>query len=373
MSDNKNRDFNIEQISDVYAELSSGNDVVNDLIDIIEKYEELLATTKTDITGTGAVTSDIQNKIDKNVKYVMNQIDSIMKAPIVLRKTTTKKMNILAKLSRGIKYSYKLANDMHVMGPVAMKFDLIEVDTTNNIITVGNKTYQLSTKDDYNSGIMEISDISDISDQFSDDDDELPNIDDDDLPEDGDHEDLEDLVDPLNKYDALLSKLVDAVNIAYKMSNYYCHIDDSVFDSYFGDIVVKIVRLSTLLAESTPSIISEEIYQLDKLVKDSSRDFDINHDFEDCQRFGPIFQTLDYHLDKTQKSIQQSLYEQVTDYSDMYDKYIKDLDKEIIKSRTIKTLLDLSKESISYIVNTIKDDVLHFNLFEKNILTKLTL
>ena len=372
---NKNSDFNIEQILDILSELNSGGLIISELQDNMQQYEELLSGTISELMNIGSITKEIQGKIDKNVKYVMNEIDSVMNSSILLRKISTKKVDLLLKLARGIKYSYKLENNTHVMGPEFLKFDPVTTDVHNNIITIGDKTYQFSTKDDFNndrSEISEISEISDLNNQYSDDEDELPDLEDDNLPDDGDLEELMCIEDGKNKYDAIIAKLVDILNIAYKTATYYCQEDDDTFDVYFGHLVIQVAALAARIKDSTVNEISVAVYKLDSAVKSSRKDFDINHDNEICQRFEPFFSAMDYHLDKTQKLLQNIIGAPPNKGTDgSLALYVRLLETEIRKTKNIKASLDLVTGSISYIKESIETDVVHFNLFDEALIKKI--
>jgi hypothetical protein len=366
MSDTKNKDFNIKQITDVLAELASGSNVIGELIDNMGQYEDLLATTKAELNNIGSVTKEIQIKINKNVKFVMNQIDSIMNSSILLRKISTKKVDLLVRLARGIKYSYKLNNDIHVMGPEALKFDSVTSDVANNILTVGGKTFQFSTKDDYDN---DRSDISDIYLQYSDDEDEEPDLDFDSITADDIVDDLKCINDPLSKYNGIVEKLVNTLNLANKLFNTHFEEEDDLFDTYFSNIVNKVVVLVEEIKDEPPSVISQSIFRLDAAVKDSKRDFEINHDYEDCEKICPIHDALDYYLDKTQKILQTILSSDAAGNTDNeYNHYMSVMDDEIQKARSAQTLLEISQSSIDYIKETIEEDVKHFNLFDSKIL-----
>lgn len=366
---NTNSNFNIEQILDILSELSSGELIISELQDNMQQYEDLLAGTISELMNIGSITKEIQGKIDKNVKYVMNATEAVMNSSILLRKISTKKVDLLLKLSRGIKYSYKLENNTHVMGPEFLKFDPVTTDITNNIITIGDKTYQFSTKDDFNN---DRSEISDINDQYSDNEDNLPDLDDDNLPDNKDLEELTYIEDCKNKYDSIISKLVDILNIAYKTANYYCPEEPELFKVYFGHLVTQVASFASRIKDNNLNEISTAIYKLDSSVKSSKKAFNINNDNENCQRFEPFFDAMDYNLDKTQKLLQHLIGAPSNKESHgTLSLYIRLLENEIKKTKNIKTSLNLVTSSISYIKENIETDVVHFNLFDENLLNQL--
>ncbi len=117
MTVNKNTNFNIEQITDILAELESGKIIISELIENFDQYEELIESTRSELSNIGSVTDEVREKIDKNVKFLMDQIDNIMNSTILLRKTSVKKIDLLIKLWKGIRYSYKFNNNVHVINP----------------------------------------------------------------------------------------------------------------------------------------------------------------------------------------------------------------------------------------------------------------
>lgn len=367
---NDNSDFNKENILPILTELHSGALVVLELQDTMQQYEELLASTISELMTIGEISPEIQSKIDKNVQFVMNEIDSIMKCQVMMKNVSTKKVDLLTKLSMGTRFSYKLLNCIHVMGPEAFKFEAISTDIHNNIFTIGDKIYQFSTKDDFNNDRSEISEISDINNQYSDDEDELPDLDDDNLPEEYEEiEELKCIEDTAHKYDSIIAKLVYVLTMAYRTANYYCAEGDDAWEVYFSHLVELTAVLASRIKDHTVHEISASIYKLNEAVKSSKADFEINHDNEDCQLFYPFFSAMDYHLDRTQKLLQKIIGAPANSGSDgSVQLYTRLLETEIKKTKSVRASLDLVIMAISYIKNSIEDDVCHFNLFDKELI-----
>lgn len=135
---NKNSNFNKSQIYNIVEELRAGQLTVSELSDNMNEYEDLVSGTRQKLMeDTTNITDAIRQEIDQNVQFVMDQIDSIMKSSILIRKSSINKIHILRKLARGIKYSYKLDNDIHVIGPKLFKFHVVKYNLEDSSITIG--------------------------------------------------------------------------------------------------------------------------------------------------------------------------------------------------------------------------------------------
>ena len=135
---NKNSNFNKSQIYNIIEELRAGQLTVSELTQNMKDYEDLISGTRQKLVEDETVVSSaIKQEIDQNVKFIMDQIDAIMKSNILIRKSGVNKMHILRKLGRGIKYSYKLDNDIHVIGPKLFKFHVIKYNVEKNTISIG--------------------------------------------------------------------------------------------------------------------------------------------------------------------------------------------------------------------------------------------
>jgi len=143
---NKNSNFNKSQIYNIIEELRAGQLTVAELTQNMKDYEDLISGTRQKLVEDETVISSaIRQEIDQNVKFIMNQIDAIMKSNILIRKSGVNKMHILRKLGRGIKYSYKLDNDIHVIGPKLFKFHVVKYNVDLNTISIG--PYQANETD----------------------------------------------------------------------------------------------------------------------------------------------------------------------------------------------------------------------------------
>jgi len=135
---NKNSNFNKSQIYNIIEELRAGQLTVAELTQNMKDYEDLISGTRQKLVEDETVISSaIKQEIDQNVKFIMDQIDAIMKSNILIRKSGVNKMHILRKLGRGIKYSYKLDNDIHVIGPKLFKFHVVKYNVDTNTISIG--------------------------------------------------------------------------------------------------------------------------------------------------------------------------------------------------------------------------------------------
>jgi len=143
---NKNSNFNKSQIYNIIEELRAGQLTVAELTQNMKDYEDLISGTRQKLVEDETVISSaIKQEIDQNVKFIMDQIDAIMKSNILIRKSGVNKMHILRKLGRGIKYSYKLDNDIHVIGPKLFKFHVVKYNVETNTISIG--PYKASESD----------------------------------------------------------------------------------------------------------------------------------------------------------------------------------------------------------------------------------
>jgi len=382
---NRNADFNIEQILDTYAEILSGEDTVSRLNVLMDEYEVLLTTLRAEMMNIGSVTPEIKEKLDKNVKYIMDQIYSILNSSITLRKVSSKREENLKKLAKGVKYAYRLTNNTHVMAPEFLRFDKVGMKYTDNTLVVGDLEFQFSEQTDFNTDESEL----DITGQKT----INPNLHvlttiknalDDAYTSNPDDKPVYTglCTDHPYDYDSMAINIADVIELAYTFVVH--HQSKTVFETYFNDIVKDFNELENLVknrhsysTEAAGYIVEQltnKIYQLDQKLVSKKNTFNADSAFDGETSFketvSKFFDNINRYLDDGQDYLQNWIDK--NDINNIETKefsgYLVGFENEIRKTRHAKCRLDISNNAMKYIRESIKDDVVHFNLFDEKAL-----
>ena len=355
---NKNHEFNIDQILTIYQELNYSENIINELIDTINQYNDLNLLLESEIISIGSIDNEISLKIEKNVNFVMDQLSSILEAKIFFKNIGTKKTQLLEKLSKGIKISYKLENNTLVIGSETFNIKSINLDVSNSSIIIDDKYFQFSFSDDYNN---DESIIFSSENYFDNNVSEIKN-------------NINEKLDVLNiklsnKYNNFLDNISDVINTIFKFFQQYDTIDN--FNNFFNNkdysIIDKFLHLSKIINTNNIDDLKENIIIFKNNIENIMIDFKSKIENIDLiNNLESLILSLIYFIDLCLEEINNKNDTEKEDI--MIKKYLNGLKMEFIKCKKINCMLELVKSSINYLKINIKNDVDHFKLFDINLL-----
>jgi hypothetical protein len=163
---NKHEDFNKDQIKPVLSDLHIAHGSLTSLLYTLNEYVTLLEEIITIVNRTGKITHAIIIKIDKNVYYILNELNISVNKSVTLNNYGIARQKIFDRLEGGITYKYKLNNGCLFDNPEIYPFDNIIINVKYRTIKIGDIDVQLSDESDYfpdntESGYIPDPDLSD--------------------------------------------------------------------------------------------------------------------------------------------------------------------------------------------------------------------
>lgn len=352
---NKNNEFNIDQILTIYQELNYSEYIINELIDAINQYNDLNLLLESEIMSIGSIDKEITLKIEKNVNFLIELLSSILETKIIFKNISTKKTQLLDKLSKGIKISYKLSNNTLVIGSEIFKIKKISLDKNNSSIKIDDKYFQFSFSDDYsnNESIVFLSENYFENNLFNSDINQSNN----------DFKILNNKYS--NKYNNFLDNISDVINTIYK---YFLQYNNSnYFNNFYSKIIEKFQILSNIIDSDDIENIKKEINNFKDLIDEKliiiKSEIDNSELLEILES---LMLSLIYFINLCLEELNNLDESEKNDI--LLNKYISGLKLEVVKCNKIKCMLELIKSSVNYLKINIKNDVDHFNLFDINLL-----